>query len=170
MPLYHIVRLIPTLLMVCATASLLHADLVSPITAYEAADERGACHWMVDLKDQFSAQDSVQIGIVDAKGKQVWGKNLPASWIKRPRTVDVFCWENKKSGAMVLVVDAGGMICTWQIHDYLAGFSTWGPGNNSMLSSGDILLKFDPSKSPRFSSDNNLDDAQLGLRLALLKK
>jgi len=83
--------------------------------------------------------------------------------------VDVFCWENKKAGEMEIVVDAGGAVHAWKIRDYLAEFSTWGPGNNSWLAPGDILLKFDPSKNPDFSSDNDLSGAQLGLRLALVR-
>jgi len=71
-------RLVLALFMVCATGQLVHADLVRPEHAYEAAATRGACHWMVDLKDKFTPRDSVQIAIVDAQGKQLWGGILPS--------------------------------------------------------------------------------------------
>jgi hypothetical protein len=54
--------------------------------------------------------------------------------------------------------------------DYLKGAAVGGPGNGAVQNVGDILMKFDSTKSPSFTGGNVMSPGQVGLRVCIERR
>lgn len=140
------------------------------LSASELADVLGVHWWTVQIPADIGPKDSVGVYTVTSDGKQTPASGeigLGPTDKKLGTTARVFCWEDKASKQMKVALQFGGATGTAESKDYFALGASGGPGNGAVLKPGDILLKFDSSKSPSFTVGNSLFPGQTGLMVVV---
>jgi hypothetical protein len=165
-------RITLALLLALLSPSLLKAEEhhVSNLTANELAEALDIHWWVVKIPSNLGPKDSVGISLVSSDGKEVAvGTSISSGpgKIKLGELAKIFCWEEKASGHMKLKLEVAGTVGSSYAQDYFNNAACGGPENGSVLNPGDILLKFDSSKSPSITGGNALLPGQFGLKVVI---
>lgn len=147
---------------------------VSDLTANDLSEVLGIHWWIVQLPGKLGPKDTVTTEFVSSDGKIIGGGCGFSSGDGQNKIGDkvrIFCWEDRVAQqANVMIKLKSGGAGTAPTKDYFKGAAIGGASNGAVMKVGDILLKFDSTKSPSFTGGNVLNDGQVGLRVSITQK
>jgi len=144
----------------------------SDLTTRDLSDVLSLYWWTVNIPTDLKPKDMVGVELISSDGKTLeGGGGFSPTTEPIGSTMRVYCWEDKGSHQMnVMLKTEKGDVATTYFTDYFKGAANGGYANGTVLNVGDILLKFDPSKTPSLSGSDELSDGQIGLRVVVTRK
>jgi len=144
---------------------------VSDMTANDLAEATGVHWWIVRLPEPSTPKDMVGIEVISSDGKVLTGGGGMGGEFSWGGELRVYCYEESALNRMTVAYKAkNGGLAVERFDDYFKGAATSGASNGTVLNVGDILLKFDNTKSPSFTGGNVMYPGQVGIRVAINRR
>ena len=139
------------------------------LTADDLAVALGVHWWIVKIPSDLSPNVEIRVEVDSADGKMLEG-GPGFSAPNLGKEARIYCYEIPGSNQMKVLITTERGESSVLLNNYFKGSGYTGAANGAVLSSDDVLLKFDKTKGAHFTGGNELTPGQIGLKVHITRR